>query len=256
MTNTRSYILFSLILTILGIISFAYIEYWWLLGLVWFIRTIGNGVVGHRYFAHNQFVVGKYSRIVFAYYTSICGYSTPFYWIVQHLHHHRNSDSPADVHSPKNGMWNSIILWMFNSHRINSVFEDRSSKVMAIKTLRDTHITNASKWFIELNVVFYILMLIVSPQLFFAWAASYVIELIKFGLINSILHIDGFFGNYKNHALKDNSNNNLILGFVTMGFGWHNNHHNDSKKLNLHERWWEIDLEAIIGNVFAKILRF
>lgn len=256
MTNTKSYIYFSLFLTVLGLISFFYIEFWLLLVFVWLFRTVGNGVIGHRYFAHNQFVVGNYTRNIFAYLTSICGYSTPFYWIVQHLHHHRNSDSENDVHSPKNGIWNSIILWMFNANRIDSVFTDRSSKVLAIKTLRDIHVTNASKWFIELNVIVYVLLLIINIQLFFAWAASYILELIKFGLINSILHIDKFPGNYKNHTLKDYSNNNLLLGFITMGFGWHNNHHNDSKKLNLHERWWEVDIEAIIGKCFSKIFRF
>lgn len=256
MTNTKSYIFFSIILTIVGIISFYYIEYWWLLLPVWLFRTIGNGVVGHRYFAHNQFAVGPKSRVVFSYYTSICGYSTPFYWIVQHLHHHRNSDMPNDVHSPKNGLWHALILWMFDSKRINSVFEDRSSKVLAIKTLRDIHVTNASKWFIELNVIFYVILFFISKELFVLWAASYVLELIKFGAINSILHIKNFPGNYKNHTLKDDSHNNLFLGFITMGFGWHNNHHNDSKKLSLHEKWWEIDLEAIIGNIFAKVLKY
>ena len=256
MTNTKSYIIFSVLLTIVGLLAFPYIDMWWALLPVWLFRTIGNGVVGHRYFAHNQFVVGGKSRKIFAYYTSICGYSTPFYWIVQHLHHHRNSDAPTDVHSPKNGFWNSILLWMFNSKRINSVFEDRSSKVLSIKTLRDQNITNASKWFIEINVVFYLVLLLISKELFLLWAASYILELIKFGLINSILHIDKIPGNYKNHVLSDGSNNNLFLGFITMGFGWHNNHHHDSKKLNLREKWWELDIEAYIGKLFSKIFKF
>jgi stearoyl-CoA desaturase (delta-9 desaturase) len=256
MTNTRSYVIFSILLTILGVVSFYFINSWWLLIPVWLFRTIGNGVVGHRYFAHNQFEVGLNSRKMFAYYTSICGYSTPFYWIVQHLHHHRNSDQSTDIHSPKNGIWNSIVLWMFKPSVINSVFEDRSSKVLTIKTLRDDDISNASKRFIELNVIFYVVMLIISPELFLLWSASYVLELIKFGSINSILHLKHFPGNYKNHDLKDDSHNNLFLGFITMGFGWHNNHHNDSKKLNLREKWWEVDIEYWIGILFSKIFKF
>lgn len=256
MTNTKYYIIFSILLTLVGIVSFYYIENLWLLIPVWLVRTIGNGVVGHRYFAHEQFKVGKIAKIIFAYYTSICSYSTPFYWKVQHLHHHRNSDKETDIHSPLNGLWNSIILWMFNKEKIDSVFLDRSSKVLSIKTLRDKHITNASKWFIELNVIVYLILSVISLELFFLWAASYILELIKFGAINSILHWDNFLGNYKNHSLNDHSNNNLFLGFITMGFGWHNNHHNDSKKLNLREKWWEIDIEAYIGKLFEKFLIF
>ena len=256
MTNTRSYIFFSIILTILGLVSFYYISHWWLLIPVWLFRTIGNGVVGHRYFAHNQFTVGPYSRKLFSYYTTISGYSTPFYWIVQHLHHHRNSDQKNDVHSPKNGLWNSIIFWMFRPEIINSVFDDRSSKILTIKTLRDPDISNPSKRFIEINVAFYVLMYVINPELFLLWSASYILELIKFGLINSILHLKYIPGNYRNHNLSDDSHNNLLLGFLTMGFGWHNNHHRDAKKLNLHERWWEIDIEALIGKSFSTIFRF
>lgn len=241
---------------IIGVASFFFIDFWYLVLIAWLIRTIGNGVVGHRYFAHNQFVVGPISRKIFAYYTSICGYSTPFYWIVQHLHHHRNSDSEVDVHSPKNGLWNSMLLWMFKPSVVNSIFSDRSSKVLTIKTLRDNDVTKASKHFVELNLLVYGLLLLCGFQFFAAWAASYVLELLKFGLINTVLHIKNIPGNYRNHDLKDDSYNNLFLGFLTMGFGWHNNHHADSKKLNLQEKWWEFDLEGHIGKLFSKIFRF
>jgi stearoyl-CoA desaturase (delta-9 desaturase) len=92
--------------------------------------------------------------------------------------------------------------------------------------------------------------------LFFAWAASYVIELIKYGTINAILHLHKFPGNYRNHSLSDDSQNNLLIGFISLGFGWHNNHHADPKKLDLQEKWWEYDIEAQIGKIFSKILRF
>lgn len=255
MINVRNYVIFSLIMTALGLISFLFVKSFWLLFFLWFFRTIGNGVVGHRYFAHSQFVVGPITRKVFAYYTSISGYSTPLYWIVQHTHHHRNSDLPSDVHSPKNGILNSMFLWIFKPSVISSVFSDRNSKVMAVRAMQDKDVMNASKHFYAVNILFYSLLLCISTDAFFAWSAGFIIELLKYGFINSVLHLK-LPGNYRNHNLKDDSQNNYLLGFITLGFGWHNNHHADAKKLDLQEKWWEFDAEAKIGKFFARVLRF
>lgn len=256
MTNVKLYVVFSVVLTLLGIVSFWYLQSYWLLLGVWLFRTVGNGVVGHRYFAHNQFTVGPISRKLFAYYTTMSSYSTPIYWIVQHLHHHRNSDSSTDVHSPRNGIMNSLLLWSFRPSMITSVFSDRSSKIMLIKASKDADVLRASRHFYLINTIAYGVIFFISVDLFFAWAASYVIELIKYGTINAILHLHKFPGNYRNHNLSDDSQNNLLIGFISLGFGWHNNHHTDPKKLDLQEKWWEYDIEAQIGKIFSKILRF
>jgi fatty-acid desaturase len=256
MINTKSYLLLNIFLICLGLYSFFHINYWHWLPLFWLIRTIGNSIIGHRYFAHNQFEVGPKSRSIFAYYTSLCSYSTPIYWIIQHSHHHRNSDKISDIHSPTNGLLNSMGLWMFNEGKINNIFKDRSSKILLVKILKEKHLVYSSKWFVWLNVALYTTLFILNKEIFLLWSASYIIELIKLGLINSILHLNWFPGNYKNHKLADNSNNNIFLGFLTLGFGWHNNHHADAKKLNLKEKWWEIDIEGIIGRNISKICRF
>jgi fatty-acid desaturase len=41
------------------------------------------------------------------------------------------------------------------------------------------------------------------------------------------------------------------LGWLGMGFGWHNNHHAHPGKLILTERWWEIDIEGYVGWVLS-----
>ena len=51
---------------------------------------------------------------------------------------------------------------------------------------------------------------------------------------------------YKNHNVEDESRNSWIASLITLGEGWHNNHHANSKAWNNQERWWELDPPAWI----------
>jgi len=57
-------------------------------------------------------------------------------------------------------------------------------------------------------------------------------------LINSLSHIWGS----RRFATPDESRNNWILALVTLGEGWHNNHHFFMSSVRQGIRWWEIDV--------------
>ena len=56
--------------------------------------------------------------------------------------------------------------------------------------------------------------------------------------VNSVTHLWG----YRNYATRDDSRNNLLIGFLAAGEGWHNNHHADPSSARHGHRWWEFDL--------------
>jgi len=56
-------------------------------------------------------------------------------------------------------------------------------------------------------------------------------------LINSLSHIWGT----RRFATPDESRNNFWLALVTMGEGWHNNHHHFMSSVRQGIRWWEVD---------------
>ena len=56
--------------------------------------------------------------------------------------------------------------------------------------------------------------------------------------INSLAHVHG----RKRYVTGDNSRNNWLLAFFTMGEGWHNNHHAYQSSVRQGFRWWEIDV--------------
>jgi stearoyl-CoA desaturase (delta-9 desaturase) len=56
--------------------------------------------------------------------------------------------------------------------------------------------------------------------------------------INSLAHVLG----KKRYLTGDDSRNNWLLALLTMGEGWHNNHHAHQSSARQGFKWWEIDL--------------
>ena len=56
--------------------------------------------------------------------------------------------------------------------------------------------------------------------------------------VNSLSHLFG----YQNYETEEHSRNNWFVALLTVGEGWHNNHHEDPSTACLQHRWWEIDI--------------
>lgn len=56
--------------------------------------------------------------------------------------------------------------------------------------------------------------------------------------INSLSHV---FGS-RRYETTDTSRNNFWLALITLGEGWHNNHHRYQSSTNQGFFWWEIDV--------------
>jgi stearoyl-CoA desaturase (delta-9 desaturase) len=67
-----------------------------------------------------------------------------------------------------------------------------------------------------------------------------VIQHITWG-VNSFGHRFG----RKDNDSKDQSRNNLILGVLALGDGFHHDHHQEPRRLNLGSRWYEVDLTYV-----------
>ena len=56
--------------------------------------------------------------------------------------------------------------------------------------------------------------------------------------INSFCHLMGS----RRYATKDSSRNSLFLALITLGEGWHNNHHRYPASERQGFYWWEVDM--------------
>lgn len=251
MTTSTNLIIFNCFYLMLGAMALVQPTAWMV--AFWLLYAIGNGTIGHRYFAHQSFSVSRPMHWVLAVWCTIAAYSPTSYWQVQHRHHHRHTDRRSDIHSPGRGIWMSFLGWNYSRQRIESVFDDKASVVNLLRARRDPVIKFTSDWFLPINLSWLVVLAAIDINLLLASGAAVICEQIRLGLVNSVCHISGLPGNYRNHDTADHSHNNVLIGLLGLGFGWHNNHHNDASKLILTERWWEIDIEGMAGFVLAKL---
>jgi stearoyl-CoA desaturase (delta-9 desaturase) len=65
--------------------------------------------------------------------------------------------------------------------------------------------------------------------------------------INSVAHIIG----RKRYDTGDESRNNFLLALITLGEGWHNNHHQHMGCTRQGFYWWEIDITYYVLKVLS-----
>jgi stearoyl-CoA desaturase (delta-9 desaturase) len=65
--------------------------------------------------------------------------------------------------------------------------------------------------------------------------------------INSLAHV---FGS-KRFKTSDDSRNNFLLALLTLGEGWHNNHHRYASAARQGFFWWEIDVSYYLLKVLS-----
>ena len=46
---------------------------------------------------------------------------------------------------------------------------------------------------------------------------------------------------WQDHESKDHSTNNPVLALLSLGEGWHNNHHYRASSYTTQEKWWQFD---------------
>jgi stearoyl-CoA desaturase (delta-9 desaturase) len=224
---------------------------WWMVAISWFLMgPVGTGVGYHRLFSHRQFQTWKPVEYIIALFGTLAAYAPVLFWASQHQYHHRVGDTVDDPSSPKvHGFWESYLWWRMRASVLNKI-DLRSIPTRMM--LKDPVLMFLSKHFTKIVYAFAIILALID----ITWLVSLFvipafIEHQRVNLVSSATHLDIPFS-YKNFTTTDNGQNNFVLGYLTFGFGWHNNHHAKPRKLINHERWWEVDLEGIIAWLLKK----
>ena len=79
----------------------------------------------HRYFAHRSYKTSRAFQFVLAFLGGTCAQKGALWWAANHRHHHRYSDRPEDLHSPREkGLLWSHVGWIL-SKRFEATQLDR-----------------------------------------------------------------------------------------------------------------------------------
>jgi stearoyl-CoA desaturase (delta-9 desaturase) len=206
----------------------------WLVGS-YFLRMFGVTAGYHRYFSHRSFKLNRFWQFCLAALAQSSGQKGVLWWAAHHRDHHKYSDRKDDLHSPvHDGFWWSHLGWILSEEY--EVYDPRR--------IADFDRYPELRWLDTFDVV---PMIVYGAAIYFigGWAAFVwgfigATVLLYHGtfLINSLSHIWGT----RRFPTPDESRNNFLLALITMGEGWHNNHHHFMSSARQGIRWWEVDL--------------
>ena len=202
----------------------------------------------HRYFSHRTFKTSRVGQFIFGILGASAVQRGPIWWAAHHRHHHVHSDKVDDVHSPvQHGFLWSHMGW-FMSHKHFTADLSRVKDLLKYPELRfldrfDIVVPTA----LGLGVFLLgVLLKHVAPGLhttgwqMLIWGFFISTVLVYHGTytINSLSHV---FGRQR-YKTGDSSRNNPWLALITLGEGWHNNHHHYPASVRQGFYWWEFDL--------------
>jgi len=213
----------------------------------------------HRYFSHRTFKTSRAGQFVFAVLGASAVQRGPIWWAAHHRHHHAHSDQAQDVHSPTRGgfLWSHVGWFLSRRHFIPDL-----SRVRDLMRFPELRLLDRFDILIPvaLAAALFVLGALLersAPQLgtsawqMLVWGffVSTVACYHATYTINSLAHR---FGRQR-YATGDESRNNLWLALLTLGEGWHNNHHHYPASTRQGFYWWEIDLTFYLLRLLAMI---
>lgn len=171
----------------------------------------------HRYFSHRTFSTSRPMQFIMAWMAQSSGQRGVIWWARNHRHHHRFSDTPDDIHSPvQTGFFQSHVGWIFDESiqsnaRTVSDLERFPELVWLDKHWLVPPVVNGLLLFAATDLQIAVSGFLLSMVL--VWHGTFT--------INSLCHVWG----WRRYATTDTSRNNIWLALLTLGEGWHNNHH-------------------------------
>ncbi len=202
----------------------------------------------HRYFSHRSFRTSRACQFLFAVAGNSAVQKGPLWWAAHHRFHHRHSDEEVDLHSPFwQGFWWSHMGWF--TCKVNA--ETNLKAVPDLARYPELRFLDKFHGIVPLALAGSLYALGVSlhrtnpalgtsgPQmLVWGFFISTVVCYHATYTINSLAHKWGS----RRYETGDDSRNNFFLAVLTLGEGWHNNHHHYPGSTRQGFYWWEVDL--------------
>jgi stearoyl-CoA desaturase (delta-9 desaturase) len=212
--------------------------------VLYVVRMFAVTGVYHRYFSHRTYKTSRVFQFLLAFLAQTSAQKGVLWWAAHHRHHHRYSDQPLDTHSvAQDGFWYSHVLWIFDPETAATDF----NRIRDFARFPELRFLN--KYFLLPPILLGALVFATlgASGLFFGFFVSTVLLWHGTFTINSLSHV---FGS-RRFVTTDDSRNNWLLAIVTMGEGWHNNHHRFCASTRQGFYWYEYDITYYILKVLS-----
>jgi stearoyl-CoA desaturase (delta-9 desaturase) len=225
--------------------------------LTYFVRVFAITGVYHRYFSHRTYKTSRPVQFCLALLGTSAVQKGPLWWAAHHRDHHRYSDTENDIHSPVTAsFWWSHVGWILSSKYVATKMEAIRdfARFPELRFLNRYHLLTP----IALAIGLFLSGWLLGHYL--PWLHTSGLQLLVWGFfisttllyhatftINSLAHV---FGS-RRFKTSDQSRNNLLLALLTLGEGWHNNHHRYPGSERQGFYWWEVDVTHYVLTVMS-----
>jgi stearoyl-CoA desaturase (delta-9 desaturase) len=235
---------------------------------IYVFGTLGVNVGFHRLLTHRGFACPRWLEKSLSVLGACCWQGTPMNWVAIHRMHHQHSDDGTDPHSPKQGFfWGHMgwfliydpAIWSISTYDryARDLLRDRFLK--KLEKPRFWRLVHAVQW-----ATFFVIGAVVGAVVEQTWlgALQTALSCLVWGVfvrtvlvwhitwsVNSVTHMWG----YRNFNTRDDSRNNILVGLISNGEGWHNNHHAQPRSAAHGMRWFELDVSWITIWTFEKL---
>ncbi|HTR03714.1 MAG TPA: fatty acid desaturase [Thermoanaerobaculia bacterium] len=200
----------------------------------YYLRMFAITAGFHRYFSHRTYRLHRVPQFLLAFLGQTAAQKGVLWWASNHRHHHKYSDRPEDVHSPvQRGFWWSHMGWIVS----DEFAESDHSRVPDLAKYPELVWLDRHEY---LPTALYAVALYLAfgwVGLFYGYFLSTVLLWHGTFTINSVMHLFG----RRVYATTDDSRNSFFFSLVTMGEGWHNNHHWAPGSAAQGFHWWQVD---------------
>lgn len=197
----------------------------------------------HRYFAHRTYKTSRAFQLLLAFGGTTAVQQGPLWWAGHHRLHHRYTDTVQDVHSPIKGVFYSHVGWIMASQADETPLD----AIADFAKYPELRFLNRNNWIGPWALALLCLWVGGWSGLLVGFFLSTVMLWHTTFLVNSAAHLWGT----RRYATADSSRNNLLIALLTMGEGWHNNHHHIQSSCRQGFRWWEIDVTYYVLKVLS-----
>ena len=201
---------------------------------LYWVRLFAITAGYHRYFSHRAFATSRIFQFALAFLAQSSAQKSVLWWASKHRHHHLHSDTEEDVHSPRRkGFIYSHVGWIFAPKHDATDFE----KVPDLARYPELVWLHRLELAPAVSLAAFCFLIGGWSGLVVGFLWSTVLVYHGTFCINSLAHVSGS----KRYVTGDDSRNNWLLALITMGEGWHNNHHAYQSSARQGFLWWEID---------------
>jgi stearoyl-CoA desaturase (Delta-9 desaturase) len=201
----------------------------------YYLRMFAITAGFHRYFSHRAYRLSRVSQFLLAFLGQTSAQKGVLWWASNHRHHHKYSDRPEDIHSPvQNGFWWSHIGWI-----LSGLYDETDySRIPDLAKFPELRWLNRNQYAATMVYAIALYLAFGWTGLVYGYFLSTVLLWHGTFTINSLMHLFG----RRVFPTADQSRNSMIFALITMGEGWHNNHHYYPISAAQGFTWWQVDM--------------